>query len=259
MRVVNGRAIEHYKNFDIRESGLAVPRAEPLYRPAISNGYAPNDFIVDSSLVLYLPLYLLKGSKFKSVDRYEHSCDVTGALWRPNGRWFDGINDQINCGTNTSLNITGNITLITFAKVTDATSGQAFISKGDINVSPNTTYGLVVSVFAAEKITFWVRDGATFLTSNSNLVDDTFTHIALTFNPTTDDCNIYLNGVLDKNGAVTGAPGSKPSDPLYIGARVDAAFTSYLTGTIGEVMIYNRVLTAEEITHNYNVTKWRYQ
>ena len=53
------------------------------------------NFIFDPSLVLYLPLYQLDGASFVSKDAHGHLCSVTGALWRPNGRWFDGTDDTI--------------------------------------------------------------------------------------------------------------------------------------------------------------------
>jgi hypothetical protein len=61
------------------------------------------DFILDPSLVLYLPLYERDGASFISRDLYGRSCTVTGTLWRPNGRYFDGTDDSINCGSDAVL------------------------------------------------------------------------------------------------------------------------------------------------------------
>ena len=63
------------------------------------------NFVFDPSLVLYLPLYEMDGASFASRDAYGHRCTVTGALWRPNGRYFDAVNDGINCGTGSNLNL----------------------------------------------------------------------------------------------------------------------------------------------------------
>ena len=78
------------------------------------------DFIFDPSLALYLPLYELDGASFMSKDAYGHSCTAIGALWRPNGRWLDGINDYINCGADTSFDISGTMTLEVWMKRTSA-------------------------------------------------------------------------------------------------------------------------------------------
>ena len=58
------------------------------------------DFIFDPSLVLYLPLYQPDGASFASRDAYGHLCTVTGALWTPQGRTFDGADDIIDLGNN---------------------------------------------------------------------------------------------------------------------------------------------------------------
>ncbi|GAG96548.1 unnamed protein product [marine sediment metagenome] len=52
-------------------------------------------FSFDPSLVLYLPFYDLDGVSFASKDHYGRLCTATGALWLPNGRYFDGVNDRV--------------------------------------------------------------------------------------------------------------------------------------------------------------------
>ncbi len=41
-------------------------------------------------------------------------------------------------------------------------------------------------------------------------------------------------------------------------ARLGPAFGQYYQGSISEIMVYNRALTASELLQNYNVTKSRY-
>ena len=72
---------------------------------------APNGFISDPSLVLYLPLYQLDGTAITSKDAYGHLCSVTGVTWRPDGRCFDGVDDEIDCGNGSSIQIGGAITI----------------------------------------------------------------------------------------------------------------------------------------------------
>ena len=64
---------------------------------------SPEDFIYDPYLALCLPLYMLDGASFMSRDAYGHLCTVTGALWRPNGRYFDGVDDLISIPSHASL------------------------------------------------------------------------------------------------------------------------------------------------------------
>ena len=69
------------------------------------------NFIYDPSLVLYLPFYQLDGASFMSKDKHGYPCTVTGALWRPDGHYFDGTDDKIVVPDAASLDITTGITI----------------------------------------------------------------------------------------------------------------------------------------------------
>lgn len=250
MNRINGRAIEDYKRFEVRETGLAVPKAEPLYIPAISNGYAPHDFIVDSSLVLYLPLYLLKGSKFKSVDRYQHTCTVTGALWRPNSRWFDGDNDVIGCGTASILDMTTNDFTI-----------EAWINTDTADKMVVTKYGVPgweLFISGAGNLRLFLYQTGTKkrnVEGSTYIIASKWHHIV-----GTNDFDGYARVFVD--GTEEGTPDNTAYDtftsaqPVRIGARsAGDNFAEY----IGEVRIYRRLLSATEIAFNRNATIWRYQ
>lgn len=245
MRRVNGYAIEDYKRYEVRETGLAVPEAEPLYRPAISNGYAPDDFIVDSSLALYLPLGLLKGSKFKSVDRYQHACTVTGALWRPNGRLFTPPNQYIAWGTPTVLQIPP-FTLMAWVKRGAIGNNQVIIG--------SETQGWGFYFNPANKMVLGKLDvdesgGSTAITSIT-----AWYHVGLTYDGET--VIFYIDGSQDNSIAY--------ADPTFasmakaIGIQ-HTQLTLDFNGLIGEVWGYTEVKAEEAFTHNRNCTIGRYQ
>jgi hypothetical protein len=79
-------------------------------------------------------------------------------------------------------------------------------------------------------------------------------HVCLTFN-TTNGMNLYVNGSFDSsyNGVLTPVPGTGQVDL----ACYDAGF-NLLTGSINQVMIYNRVLTADEAAQNFNAGRRRF-
>ena len=248
-RVVDGRAIEHYKDFNVRESGLAVPR-EPKYKQAISNGYAPNDFIVDNSLVLYLPLWALKGSTFKSVDRYGHLCTVTGALWKPNGREFDG-DDYIDCSTGAGTALGDGCAAVTvelWFKTDDVTSSAGIFNLGDFSNSEGEVALIIFSnslIFNMSNVAFSQSFAFTDTASWHHLVAEYTGSLGKLYLDNVEKISHAHSTDLDLNGLKT----------------IIAAYysTSYaLDGRVGEVRIYNRVLSVAEITHNYNVTKFRY-
>lgn len=252
---VNGIALEDYKRFEVKETGLAVPEAEPLYKEAISNGYHPDDFILDQHLVLYLLLYLLKGSKFKSVDRYKHTATVTGALWKPYGRWFDATNDKIVIPNHASLKFgTGDFTIEAWIRHSANAAVEWIITCSDY---PADDEGWRFGIDTDN--TYYFRDMKTVtpvdINTTSTQTEDAWEHLVVTRVGTT--LATYLNGVVDGAGATSSADFDDTRE-TYVG-YIEGVVDSW-DGDIGEIRLYKgKGLSAAEVLHNYNVTRWRYQ
>jgi len=217
------------------------------------------NFIFDPSLVLYLPLCELDGSSFMSRDAYGHLCTVTGALWRPDGHFFDGSDDDVNLGDVSVLNIgaADDISIIAWIHL-DTVASSVIITK---HLS-YAVQGWDFRVRSGGKLGFNIRDAAgdNFdLNSLTALLTGQWYHVAGTINrDTLGNCKCYINGQGD-----TGTPGGTLAD---VGDTTNAAdvvlakwTASVFHGTIGEVIVYKRVLTPLEIHHNYLATKWRYK
>ncbi len=65
------------------------------------------DKVLDPALLLYLPLYRLNGGAFASLDGLGHRCLATGGETRPQGRWFDGMDDLLVVPDHPALNFGG--------------------------------------------------------------------------------------------------------------------------------------------------------
>lgn len=211
------------------------------------------DFIFDPSLVLYLPLYKLDGASFMSKDKHGHLCTVTGALWTPHGRSFDGVDDYVNCGSNESLDITGVITIEAWIKPSDVDTEQYFIRHGVYGVSTGYLLGT-----SGKRLQGTFGNGTSGLlkrsAANSIPTVDIWYHAVVTLNSI--KVHYYVNGVpKDHDSDFDGTFDGSNAEPLYI-----VYYPSYyFSGLIGEVRIYNRALTQLEIQHNYLATKWRYK
>lgn len=247
MNRVNGIAVEDYKDFKVLETGIAIPEAEGRYFPGISNGLRPDDYIVDQNLVLNLPFYKLKGTSFKSVDRYKHIATKTGALWGPQGYTLDGSDDQFSIPHNSAFNFgTGSFTLEAWFKTSTSGWMAVFAKRAGEGwytyyISNTNVLTLEIAAGKTAKGTTVVQDGAWH---HGVLVRDGTTGI------------VYLDGSDDT--ASTGNLGYSVSNStnLVIG---NYAGTEDYTGVIGEIRIYSRALSAAEVTHNYKSTIWRYQ
>jgi len=213
------------------------------------------NLIFDPSLVLYLPLYELDGSSFVSRDACGHLCTVTGALWRKNGRYFDGVDDIIDCGNKAPLIITGN---------SPRTGEVWFKSSGDY-----TDDRALLSYGPGGGGSYWIRFGLSLTDgylSLSLLANDHYTtttppanewhHAAFTLAGTTTV--IYYNGEVLSTKTDHSTINTQTGTNFYIGRRGQGP-TDYWKGDIGEARFYNRVLTPLEIQQNYLATKWRYR
>jgi len=207
---------------------LQVARSPQLYNPN------------PHGCVLFLPLWHdeLSGGVFSSVDDFRHICTVTGALWRPSGRFFDGNDDKI---TFPSLGIGANGTasvIMWFRLDTTATVKGAPISLlGDWLYQNNANNYL----YAPGGAYNWAGGPA------ANI----WYHLAVTWAGNSTTAILYHDTI-----AVAA-----------IGTWAMSAFTTTIgnatnsmSGLVGEFRVYkDRVLTAAEVAHDRNATKWRYQ
>ncbi len=209
---------------------------------------------IPDGCVLYLPLWArgLSGPVFKSIDSLRHVCTVTGATWGSQGRTFDGTDDVINCGSTTvldNLGTTGDYTFTIEAWVKPISLGEGLV--GQVF---NMDLGFLLNVQATEAARFLVYaggGGSSIAVSASNSVPlNAWTHIVGVYDGA--HVLIYTNGTPVTGAALAGTIDAHAASNLLIGDS--AASTRCFNGTIGEVRIYNRALTLQEIT----TTRWRY-
>ena len=155
---------------------------------------------------------------------------------------FDGVNDVINCGNDSSLQITGAMTVSYWFK---GQTGSASVGGvGKLGASGNRGFCLD----CIGTITFYIAQNTTslFSLSYSNTPDNNWHHLVGVYNPSTS-VQIYLDGVLVKEQLVS-IPASQynGSNNLQIGARGDS--TGFFNGSIDEVGIFNTALTDAEIS-----------
>ena len=221
--------------------------------------------IAETELVLYLPLYELNGSSFMSRDAYGHLCTVMGSLWRPQGRYFDGVNDKIVVTTAPSLYPAGGLTLECWFYVDpslepmdgnvrhffDMGAGACGFSLfwddrgGDYGIN-NVAFGTVGTAD---------HDNLYFVSSTENFLSTAgWYHLTGTWDLAVK--RTYLNAKAKATCNFVDTLKSGSSD-LYLGMRSNNTVPSLCT--LGEVRIYGRALTPQEIQRNYLATKWRYQ
>jgi hypothetical protein len=206
------------------------------------------DFILDPNLVLYLPLWKLDGSSFMSKDACGHLCTVTGALWTPKGRYFDGTDDYILIPHHATFNLTTNATFMFWINPTVFGSQDRLIHK-------NTAW-IVMMADIGNKLRLYDATDGDLVDSDTVFTVDTWQMAAVTKAGTA--VLWYRNGVAAGGGTLTSATFAISAIPVNIGIDEDHV-TKAFDGLIGGVWIYNRSLTPLEIQNIYLTTRWRYR
>jgi hypothetical protein len=109
----------------------------------------------------------------------------------------------------------------------------------------------------------WYDDGAYLASFNSvaTITLNTWYHICVTSQ--NNDFRMYINGTLDTadtSGTYTGGPsGNAGEHTLGTYNRPGAGYGGYANVSYGVYRFYSRVLLANEILHNYNIQKTRFE
>ena len=176
---------------------------------------------------------------------------------------LDGADDQIDCGTNSSLNISDNLTLGIWVKFNSLSSAPSLITK---QWCSGNQFSYAWSILSDGRMYYgFDSDGncgsITGEYTSTNAVCTTGIWYCLNVVHTSTSINLYSNGRLIP-GTISGGYGTIyiSSVPVRLGVyrNLSGAFASYLNGNIAQTVMYNRALTAAEILQNYNATKSRF-
>jgi len=136
---------------------------------------------------------------------------------------------------------------------------QTILAKGTHNYE-GAAYALTLT--SQGKLGWGVRHGHTYygeagdwsidaIVTDTTLQPNTWYHAACTLY-SSKSASIYLNGSLSKTGAITQSILSRPTEPLNLGfSSFYGIPSSPFHGLIDEMVIYDRVLSANEILQHY--------
>ena len=156
------------------------------------------------------------------------------------------INNPLSVGNSSILNLT-NLTLSVWFKSTN-TNNQILIGK-----SYTTSYYLNMAA-AANTFSLWTNNSEFATTGISTLGNGNWHNILVTMSGTTKTS--YYDGVQAATG--TGTIPTTDSFNLVIGNQGNSNYTAPFTGSMANIQIYNRALSAAEVLQNYNAQKSRY-
>lgn len=213
----------------------------------------PKGFILDPYLALYLPLYELDGTQFMSKDAYGHLCTKTGALWRPQGHYFDGIDDKIACGTNPILmSYPDGLGIMAWVKrgVIDAYHGIASVGP---DAASWTKAPWVLRITNGNLLSLVLNDGNDDSQGATSIDTADWYCVAGTYDLVTS--TVLVNGEVDGSNAYSTAL-SVGEDALRIGEYRESL---NFKGDMGELWLWKRAPSIGFMQRKYLETKWRYR
>ena len=175
------------------------------------------------SFVLFLGLPMFTNAQYY----YNRAFNLTGTT-----------GDYFAAKPGAELDITGSFTLECWLKPTNSTSPvfQNVIAK---RLSGSTGYELYLNNGKATLRT----SGATRMVGKTILTNNVWTHVAGTYNSSTNTFSMYINGILDTSAVIASATPVSNTDSLYFGRGINSPYA----GLLDEIRVWNVERTVADI------------
>ena len=154
---------------------------------------------------------------------------------------FDGT-DKATIADSASLQVTGDLSICCWFNLDNTSGIQALVAKRD---SGGANYVLYVNHTSGKLTSF---DGSSLIADTTALSSGTWYHGAVVIDSGTST-KFYINGSLSSTGA-SSTISADDADLLF----GQDTFGSDFEGKLDDVAIYNRILTASEVTDIYQGT-----
>lgn len=196
------------------------------------------------------------GSTLKDRSGNGNDGTITGATWAklPSGLWyldFNGSSNYVNIGTDSSLDITAQITLEVWCNPTNFDNFMSPLAK-----SINKAYEISILQTTGQIGSILHIGGSTRQsTTTGSLTAGAFNHVVITYNA--DRVRIYIKGALDTTSvSYSGGAIGTWATPCIVGCRTDNASPPtgnqlWFLGGIGLPRLYNTALSDDVIAQHY--------
>ena len=167
---------------------------------------------------------------------------------------FDGSDDYVTIAHSTSLNHGNASDTFSVSAWVKTTAGGQIISKGRPTSLTHIAYRLHVS---SGNLTFarWHQtpDTADSFAGDVAIDDGVWHHVAFV-NTSASSHSLYVDGALDVTDTTTWSQDDLNTEEVNIGRYKNHTFsTTFFTGSIDDVRIYNRALSAAEVLRLYQL------
>ena len=169
---------------------------------------------------------------------------------------FDGVNDYVSLGNNTAYNLIS-FSVSSWFRPTVGGNNYSPVITRYYNITPNNGWNIYYYKPTSKIHVEGRESGAQYLSLVSNNTYSINNWYNITWTKSGNTWSLYVNGTLDK--ALTLGNGTTPitSNNIHIGC-FNPNDPEYAKQDVGTVNIYNRVLSASEVTQNFDSTKTRF-
>jgi len=166
---------------------------------------------------------------------------------------LDGDGDYVTVPDSSTLRLSGAFTISAWVKLNSLTPEGNTLRILEKGTSPGQKYWMFYSETTKQFGFGFINsaDDIQLRTVKTNWKPDQWYHIVGTYNPysSSNNMKIFVNGAMDNQATETGKP-SVNYKPLVIGARSGLDW-EFWPGDIDEVRIYNKALTASDVSNLY--------
>jgi hypothetical protein len=155
---------------------------------------------------------------------------------------FDGTDDYVDASNGASLNITNAITVEAWVKIPVLGIEQIIVSKPSLSLV--VPYQLIITSSKRVDFRAYFSGSWSETIGSTNITANTYYHMVGVYDGT--KLLSYLNGVFQSSKNIASLPTNSGS------VSIGKYSSQYFSGSIDEVRVYNRALTAQEITTQYN-------
>ena len=165
----------------------------------------------------------------------------------------DNYSEYIEIEDAPSLNVTDEITVEAWFKITPNTRHNTIVCKGGENLAKGAYYLGVFDDFSIEGNLHVGGEWQWASVTGAGVVADKWQHLAMVWDGSA--IIAYLDGKKVGEGAIKG-PMDTTNDPLYIACSGPDVGEVYTTGLIDEVRISNKALSVDELGVNEPLKPW---
>ncbi len=163
-----------------------------------------------------------------------------------NALGFDGIDDYVNCGT--LFDVTNKLTVMCWVKSLTGAFGNLV---GKFETFSKRWH---VFVYDSQNKIYWNIGGANYATSPSNVLLNSFHHIAMVYDGNLIGNENRLKGYIDGVQVSLSFTGTIPSVmPTIVGNVLVGrhSTTDYFKGSLSEIRVFSKALTEQEVITSF--------